>query len=318
MGIEKVIPSELELVNIFGVNDNNLKYIKSMFPLLKINVRGNIIYIDGDKKEVNEVLRILDEMVSMSTNKEIIDPADVELLSKINSGIKRNGNKISSVEIIENKSIKVKNINQFKYMETISNSTITFGIGPAGTGKTFLAVASAVKLYAENKIRKIVLTRPAVEAGERLGYLPGDLSQKIDPYLVPLFDALEHFFGNEKLGYLIEKRNIEIVPLAYMRGRTLNDACIILDEAQNATTNQIKMFLTRLGENSKVIITGDETQIDLYKKDYSGLKKTRKKLANIDEISVMEFENSDIVRNPIVSKILDVFPEKWLKNISFI
>ena len=318
MGIEKVIPSELELVNIFGVNDNNLKYIKSMFPLLKINVRGNIIYIDGDKKEVNEVLRILDEMVSMSTNKEVIDPADVELLSKINSGIKRNGNKISSVEIIENKSIKVKNINQFKYMETISNSTITFGIGPAGTGKTFLAVASAVKLYAENKIRKIVLTRPAVEAGERLGYLPGDLSQKIDPYLVPLFDALEHFFGNEKLGYLIEKRNIEIVPLAYMRGRTLNDACIILDEAQNATTNQIKMFLTRLGENSKVIITGDETQIDLYKKDYSGLKKTRKILANIDEISVMEFENSDIVRNPIVSKILDVFPEKWLKNISFI
>ena len=310
MGIEKVIPTELELVNIFGVNDNNLKYIKSMFPLLKINVRGNIIYIDGDKKEASEVLRILDEMVSMSTNKEVIDQADVELLSKINTGIKRNGNKISSVKIIENKSIKVKNINQFKYMETISNSTITFGIGPAGTGKTFLAVASAVKLYAENKIRKIVLTRPAVEAGERLGYLPGDLSQKIDPYLVPLFDALEHFFGNEKLGYLIEKRNIEIVPLAYMRGRTLNDACIILDEAQNATTNQIKMFLTRLGENSKVIITGDETQIDLYKKDYSGLKKTRKKLANIDEISVMEFENSDIVRNPIVSKILEVFPEK--------
>ena len=310
MGIEKVIPSELELVNIFGVNDNNLKYIKSMFPLLKINVRGNVIYIDGDKKEVSEVLRILDEMVVMSANKEVIDQADVELLSKINTETKRNGKKISSVEIIDNKSIKVKNINQFKYMEIISNSTVTFGIGPAGTGKTFLAVASAVKLYAENKIRKIVLTRPAVEAGERLGYLPGDLSQKIDPYLVPLFDALEHFFGNEKLGYLIEKRNIEIVPLAYMRGRTLDNACIILDEAQNATSNQIKMFLTRLGENSKIIITGDETQIDLYKKDYSGLRKTRKKLSNIDEISVMEFQNSDIVRNPIVSKILEVFPEK--------
>ena len=300
MGIEKVIPSELELVNIFGVNDNNLKYIKSMFPLLKINVRGNVIYIDGDKKEASEVLRILDEMVVMSANKEVIDQADVELLSKINTETKRNGKKISSVEIIDNKSIKVKNINQFKYMEIISNSTVTFGIGPAGTGKTFLAVASAVKLYAENKIRKIVLTRPAVEAGERLGYLPGDLSQKIDPYLVPLFDALEHFFGNEKLGYLIEKRNIEIVPLAYMRGRTLDNACIILDEAQNATSNQIKMFLTRLGENSKIIITGDETQIDLYKKDYSGLRKTRKKLSNIDEISVMEFQNSDIVRNPIV------------------
>ena len=310
MGIEKVIPSELELVNIFGVNDNNLKYIKSMFPLLKINVRGNVIYIDGDKKEASEVLRILDEMVVMSANKEVIDQADVELLSKINTETKRNGKKISSIEIIDNKSIKVKNINQFKYMEIISNSTVTFGIGPAGTGKTFLAVASAVKLYAENKIRKIVLTRPAVEAGERLGYLPGDLSQKIDPYLVPLFDALEHFFGNEKLGYLIEKRNIEIVPLAYMRGRTLDNACIILDEAQNATSNQIKMFLTRLGENSKIIITGDETQIDLYKKDYSGLRKTRKKLSNIDEISVMEFQNSDIVRNPIVSKILEVFPEK--------
>ena len=310
MGIEKVIPSELELVNIFGVNDDNLKYIKSMFPLLKINVRGNVIYIDGDKKEASEVLRILDEMVVMSANKEVIDQADVELLSKINTETKRNGKKISSVEIIDNKSIKVKNINQFKYMEIISNSTVTFGIGPAGTGKTFLAVASAVKLYAENKIRKIVLTRPAVEAGERLGYLPGDLSQKIDPYLVPLFDALEHFFGNEKLGYLIEKRNIEIVPLAYMRGRTLDNACIILDEAQNATSNQIKMFLTRLGENSKIIITGDETQIDLYKKDYSGLRKTRKKLSNIDEISVMEFQNSDIVRNPIVSKILEVFPEK--------
>ena len=310
MGIEKVIPSELELVNIFGVNDNNLKYIKSMFPLLKINVRGNVIYIDGDKKEASEVLRILDEMVVMSANKEVIDQADVELLSKINTETKRNGKKISSVEIIDNKSIRVKNINQFKYMEIISNSTVTFGIGPAGTGKTFLAVASAVKLYAENKIRKIVLTRPAVEAGERLGYLPGDLSQKIDPYLVPLFDALEHFFGNEKLGYLIEKRNIEIVPLAYMRGRTLDNACIILDEAQNATSNQIKMFLTRLGENSKIIITGDETQIDLYKKDYSGLRKTRKKLSNNDEISVMEFQNSDIVRNPIVSKILEVFPEK--------
>ena len=310
MSMEKIIPTDIELVNIFGVNDNNLKYIKSMFPLLKINVRGNIIYIDGNDKEANEVIRILDEMLKMSLNKEVIETTDVELLSKINYESSTNGKKMSSIDIIDNKTIKVKNINQYKYLDIISNSTITFGIGPAGTGKTFLAVASAVKMYAENKIRKIVLTRPAVEAGERLGYLPGDLSQKIDPYLVPLFDSLEHFFGNDNLGYLIEKRNIEIVPLAYMRGRTLNDACIILDEAQNATVNQIKMFLTRLGENSKVIITGDESQIDLYKKDYSGLKKTRKILSNIDDISVMEFQNSDIVRNPIVSKILDVFPGK--------
>ena len=296
MSMEKIIPTDIELVNIFGVNDNNLKYIKSMFPLLKINVRGNIIYIDGNDKEANEVIRILDEMLKMSSNKEVIETTDVELLSKINYESSTNGKKMSSIDIIDNKTIKVKNVNQYKYLDIISNSTITFGIGPAGTGKTFLAVASAVKMYAENKIRKIVLTRPAVEAGERLGYLPGDLSQKIDPYLVPLFDSLEHFFGNDNLGYLIEKRNIEIVPLAYMRGRTLNDACIILDEAQNATVNQIKMFLTRLGENSKVIITGDESQIDLYKKDYSGLKKTRKILSNIDDISVMEFQNSDIVR----------------------
>ena len=173
-----------------------------------------------------------------------------------------------------------------------------------------MAVASAVKMYSENKIKKIVLTRPAVEAGERLGYLPGDLSQKIDPYLVPLFDSLEYFFGNETLQYLIEKRNIEIVPLAYMRGRTLNDACIILDEAQNATMSQIKMFLTRLGENSKMIITGDETQIDLHNKTFSGLKKSRKTISSIEEVSVLEFENADIVRNKIVSKILEVFPDK--------
>jgi phosphate starvation-inducible PhoH-like protein len=165
-------------------------------------------------------------------------------------------------------------------------------------------------MYSSDQIKKIVLTRPAVEAGERLGYLPGDLSQKIDPYLVPLFDSLEYFFGNETLQYLIDKRNIEIVPLAYMRGRTLNDACIILDEAQNAKVSQIKMFLTRLGENSKMIITGDESQIDLVNKDFSGLKKTRKSISNIDEISVVEFQNTDIVRNKIVSKILEVFPDK--------
>ena len=246
----------------------------------------------------------------MGSKNKTIEIPDLELIAKITNSKKLNKSKISQLNVIDNKFIKVKNINQFKYLETIDNSTITFGIGPAGTGKTFLAVASAVKMYSENKIKKIVLTRPAVEAGERLGYLPGDLSQKIDPYLVPLFDSLEYFFGNETLQYLIEKRNIEIVPLAYMRGRTLNDACIILDEAQNATMSQIKMFLTRLGENSKMIITGDETQIDLHNRTFSGLKKTRKTISAIDEVSVLEFENTDIVRNKIVSKILEVFPDK--------
>ena len=310
MNIEKTIPLDQELVNIFGVNDQNLNYLKSLFPKLEINVRSNVVYINGNTSDTEEATRILDEMLIMGSKNKTIEIPDLELIAKIRQPEKLSKSKISQLNVIDNKFIKVKNINQFKYLETIDDSTITFGVGPAGTGKTFLAVASAVKMYSENRIKKIVLTRPAVEAGERLGYLPGDLSQKIDPYLVPLFDSLEYFFGNETLQYLIEKRNIEIVPLAYMRGRTLNDACIILDEAQNATISQIKMFLTRLGENSKMIITGDETQIDLNNKTFSGLKKTRKTLSSIEEVSVLEFENTDIVRNKIVSKILEIFPDK--------
>ena len=310
MSIEKIIPVDKELVNIFGVNDQNLKYLKDKFKKIKINVKGNVIYISGDNGQTTDIMKILDEMLSMAERGEIIEIEDLKLMSNIESKNISNISSSKNISIIGSKAIKVKNVTQFKYIETIENSTITFGIGPAGTGKTFLAVASAVKMYTDEKIKKIVLTRPAVEAGERLGYLPGDLSQKIDPYLVPLFDSLEYFFGNETLQYLIEKRNIEIVPLAYMRGRTLNNACIILDEAQNATVSQIKMFLTRLGEDSKMIITGDETQIDLNNRAFSGLKKTRKSLSNIEEISVVEFKNSDIVRNKIVSKILEVFPDK--------
>ena len=310
MSIEKIIPLDKELVNIFGVNDQNLKYLKDKFKKIKINVKGNVVYISGDSGQTTDIMKILDEMLSMAERGEIIEIEDLKLMSNIESKNISNISSSNNISIIGSKAIKVKNVTQFKYIETIDSSTITFGIGPAGTGKTFLAVASAVKMYTDEKIKKIVLTRPAVEAGERLGYLPGDLSQKIDPYLVPLFDSLEYFFGNETLQYLIEKRNIEIVPLAYMRGRTLNNACIILDEAQNATVSQIKMFLTRLGEDSKMIITGDETQIDLNNRDFSGLKKTRKSLSNIEEISVIEFKNSDIVRNKIVSKILEVFPDK--------
>jgi phosphate starvation-inducible PhoH-like protein len=310
MNIEKIIPLDYELIDIFGVNDKNLKFLKSNFKKAKINVKGNVVYISGDEKTTSEILQIFDQMLLIANRGDIIEIEDLKLISSIKNDLKSVSSKSSNVLIHNNKNIKVKNLNQLKYLETIENSTITFGIGPAGTGKTFLAVASAVKMYSSDQIKKIVLTRPAVEAGERLGYLPGDLSQKIDPYLVPLFDSLEYFFGNETLQYLIDKRNIEIVPLAYMIGRTLNDACIILDEAQNAKVSQIKMFLTRLGENSKMIITGDESQIDLVNKDFSGLKKTRKSISNIDEISVVEFQNTDIVRNKIVSKILEVFPDK--------
>ena len=235
MVVEKVIPNNIELINLFGINDNNLKYIKKIFPALKINARGNILYIEGNKDRVEKLVSLIDEMVALNQNNQTVDIPDIELLMNMNGTLNGNGKKLSTISITNNKSIKVKNVSQYKYIDTIMNSTVTFGVGPAGTGKTFLAVASAVKMYSEDQIKKIVLTRPAVEAGEKLGFLPGDLSQKIDPYLVPLFDSLEYFFGNENLEYLIEKRNIEIVPLAYMRGRTLNNACIILDEAQNAT-----------------------------------------------------------------------------------
>jgi phosphate starvation-inducible PhoH-like protein len=307
---EKEIPLGTELVNIFGVNDQNLNFLKSQFPNSKINLRGNIVYLEGSKEDIQNATSIIDELLIMSSQNKKIDVEDLELLLNFQTNKESLDQKNNYISVYQDKIIKLKNLSQFKYIENINKSVVTFGIGPAGTGKTFLAVASAVKLYDEEKVKKIVLTRPAVEAGERLGYLPGDLSQKIDPYLVPLFDSLEYFFGNENLQYLIEKRVIEIVPLAYMRGRTLSNACIILDEAQNATVSQIKMFLTRIGDESKIIITGDESQVDLQNKEFSGLKKVRKSLSNIEEISISLFENKDIVRNKIVSKILEVFPEK--------
>ena len=307
---EKEIPLGTELVNIFGVNDQNLNFLKSQFPNSKINLRGNIVYLEGSKEDIQNATSIIDELLIMSSQNKKIDIEDLELMLNFQTNKESLDQKNNYINVYQDKIIKLKNLSQFKYIENINKSVVTFGIGPAGTGKTFLAVASAVKLYDEEKVKKIVLTRPAVEAGERLGYLPGDLSQKIDPYLVPLFDSLEYFFGNENLQYLIEKRVIEIVPLAYMRGRTLSNACIILDEAQNATVSQIKMFLTRIGDESKIIITGDESQVDLQNKEFSGLKKVRKSLSNIEEISISLFENKDIVRNKIVSKILEVFPEK--------
>ena len=307
---EKEIPLGTELVNIFGVNDKNLNFLKSQFPNSKINLRGNIVYLEGSKQDIQNVTSIIDELLIMNSQNKKIDVEDLELMLSFQTNKESLDQKNNYINVYQDKIIKLKNLSQFKYIENINKSVVTFGIGPAGTGKTFLAVASAVKLYDEEKVKKIVLTRPAVEAGERLGYLPGDLSQKIDPYLVPLFDSLEYFFGNENLQYLIEKRVIEIVPLAYMRGRTLSNACIILDEAQNATVSQIKMFLTRIGDESKIIITGDESQVDLQNKEFSGLKKVRKSLSNIEEISISLFENKDIVRNKIVSKILEVFPEK--------
>tara|TARA_B100001123_G_scaffold441807_1_gene583823 strand:+ start:363 stop:1301 length:939 start_codon:yes stop_codon:yes gene_type:complete len=310
MKLEKKITDESLLVSLLGINDENLRYLKKQFPSTKINVRGESFYLDGEEEAINEISHLLDKLSIMASANKNITPEDILIHNNI---------EISKEDLVENKKfemkfdngvvIRIKNLNQYKYLESLNSSTITFGVGPAGTGKTFLAVAYAVKLLTDLEVKKIVLTRPAVEAGERLGYLPGDLSQKIDPYLVPLFDALEYFLGNEKVSNFIENRAIEIVPLAYMRGRTLNDACILLDEAQNSTMSQIKMFLTRLGVNSKMVITGDETQIDLPNKLISGLQKARISLAKINKINVIEFENTDIIRNPLVAEILEALPK---------
>ena len=300
-----------DFLGVMGEFNNNIKELEKVTNT-SIYSRGNSIILKNDQKK-NEIIK---NAISFLYDQYIINGTieKKDIISSINKFMidEKNNHKENINYIIKTpkKSVIPRSEKQKSYVKSLRESDVVISSGPAGTGKTFLAVASAVKMYTDEKIKKIVLTRPAVEAGERLGYLPGDLSQKIDPYLVPLFDSLEYFFGNETLQYLIDKRNIEIVPLAYMRGRTLNNACIILDEAQNATVSQIKMFLTRLGEDSKMIITGDETQIDLNNRDFSGLKKTRKSLSNIEEISVVEFKNSDIVRNKIVSKILEVFPDK--------
>ena len=310
MKLEKKIKGEQSLVAMLGINDENLRFLKKQFPKTKINVRGDAFYLDGDEQTLNKISSLIDKLLLMATNNKIISPEDIQIHSsiEINQKDMLNNNKFE-MRYDNGVVVKVKNLNQYKYLESLNKSTITFGVGPAGTGKTFLAVAYAVKLLTEMHVKKIVLTRPAVEAGEKLGYLPGDLSQKIEPYLVPLFDALEYFLGNEKVSTFIEKRSIEIVPLAYMRGRTLSNACILFDEAQNSTMTQIKMFLTRLGENSKMVITGDETQIDLSNKLVSGLNRARTALSKIEKINVVEFDNSDIIRNPLVAEILEALPK---------
>tara|TARA_B100000586_G_scaffold174275_1_gene127313 strand:- start:2250 stop:3188 length:939 start_codon:yes stop_codon:yes gene_type:complete len=310
MKLEKKIKGEDSLVNILGINDENLRYIKKQFPDTKINVRGDAFFLDGGEESLNKIGTLIDKLSLMASQNKYITPEDILIHNSIEINEKDilNNNKFE-MKYDNGVVIRIKNLNQYKYLESLNSSTITFGVGPAGTGKTFLAVAYAVKLLTDMQVKKIVLTRPAVEAGERLGYLPGNLSQKIDPYMVPLYDALEYFMGSEKVISFIEKRSIEIVPLAYMRGRTLSNACILLDEAQNSTMSQIKMFLTRLGENSKMVITGDETQIDLPNKLVSGLNKSRIALSKIEKIKVVEFENSDIIRNPLVAEILEALPK---------
>ncbi|MDY0010969.1 MAG: PhoH family protein [Candidatus Izemoplasmatales bacterium] len=302
-----------EMVDLLGVNDKNLKLLGK---LLKTNLYSNNeqILIDSDDEEIiRKLKKIFHVLITLIRNNIVYSERDIIYLFHT---IEKIDNQeiislfLSRKEIIKTysgKPVFPKTINQKKYLEAIENNAIIFGIGPAGTGKTYLAVLSALKKLKDNQIKKIILTRPAVEAGEKLGFLPGDLKEKIDPYLRPLYDAMYEILGIKLSTEYIEKGIIEIAPLAYMRGRTLENAYVILDEAQNTTINQMKLFLTRLGFGSKMIVTGDITQSDLPPQVQSGLIRASHILKNVDDIKIMYFDELDVVRHPLVQTIIKRF-----------
>lgn len=294
---------------LIGFENRNLKFISKLYDL-KIDSRGNELHFSGLKGSVNLSIKLVKSFYKIIQKGYVPNLSDFELGSKI---ISNNSHSIEEIFLdtvclsTDKGTIAPKSINQKIYIDSIRKSDVVFGIGPAGTGKTYLAVAMAVSYLNLKKVKKIVLTRPAVEAGEKLGFLPGDLSEKVDPYLKPLFDALNDMIDSDRINRMIDKSIIEIAPLAFMRGRTLNDAFIILDEAQNTTTTQMKMFLTRFGFNSKVIVTGDTTQVDLDKNIKSGLVESISLLKNISGIGFVNFNGNDIVRHPLVKEILEAY-----------
>lgn len=302
-----------ELSAIVGVFDENLATLERE-TLASVSVFGNEITVKGDGVSVDVCVSALEKMVELVKKGESLDVGRiiycVELakegnaddLAKVMSGV--------IAVTAHGKQIKYKTLGQKRYIDAIRRSHITFAVGPAGTGKTYLAVAMAVAAYKNKEVDKIILTRPAVEAGERLGFLPGDLQSKVDPYLRPLYDALQEMLGAETYQKLIERGSIEVAPLAYMRGRTLSEAFIILDEAQNTTREQMKMFLTRMGEGSRMVITGDVTQIDLPDGKASGLKHAVRLLKNVEGISTVELSGKDVVRNPLVMRIIKAYAEE--------
>lgn len=314
--VERIIKIEqTDLLEFFGINNSNLKPLEEKFNA-SIIARGDTVYIKGSLEEVVLIEKALKEMIFTLNTSGQLTQRDVEIILDLALENKNfiNGKKYDSVVLFtKNEPIKVKTPTQQKYFEAIKNNDICFAIGPAGTGKTYLAVAFAALALKNGSVKRIVLTRPAVEAGESLGYLPGDLKEKVDPYLRPLYDALDDMLPFEKLKNYLEKGVIEIAPLAYMRGRTLNNAFVILDEAQNATTLQMKMFLTRLGPNSKAIITGDITQIDLPKKSMSGLLQAIDILQGIEGIAFVYFDKNDVVRHRLVKDIIEAY-DKYSKN----
>jgi len=309
--MEKIIElKSMELADILGIGDVHIKLIESSVPV-SITARGELLTIKGKKSDINHAAAILDEMRGTFTSKGTLLSDDVNNLIKLyKSGeidLKSNLDITHVIYYGRKGAIGPRTNGQSIFLESVINNDIVFGIGPAGTGKTFLSMAFALSSLEKKEVERIILCRPAVEAGENLGFLPGDLKEKVDPYLSPLYDALDVMLPKNKLAALIENKNIEIVPLAYMRGRTLDDAFMILDEAQNSTIMQMKMFLTRLGIGSKAIINGDVTQIDLNANKHSGLIQATKILNNVSGIGFTYFDDSDIVRHPLVRKIIGAY-----------
>ncbi len=303
------VPANHLMYELLGREDVFLRAVDSAFPEVRMVARGNEISFAGPVGGVSEAEEVFEEMLILVQEGQSLSPSSVEQVIQMvrdkvpsPSGVLSDGLQVGRGRIV-----RPKTRGQATYIEAIRENTLTFGIGPAGTGKTYLAMAAAVEGFLTGSVRRILLTRPAVEAGERLGYLPGDLTQKIDPYLRPLYDALWDMLGPEETGKLMEKGTIEIAPLAYMRGRTLNDCCVILDEAQNTSQEQMKMFLTRLGFNSKMIITGDITQTDLPSQKESGLSIVRRVLKGIPGVTFCELTSKDVVRHRIVAAIVEAY-----------
>ncbi|HYW94487.1 MAG TPA: PhoH family protein [Bacteroidales bacterium] len=309
--IEKTIYLEgIDPIDFFGVNNNRFERLRQHFPKLRIVSRGNEIMISGEQSEIQRFEEKVDQMITTINRFSDISPEDIDDLMADDTLVVA-GNKPGDTGILlygeGGKPIRAQTVNQKKLVEECMKNDLLLAIGPAGTGKTYTAIALAVRALKLREVRKIILTRPAVEAGERLGFLPGDLKDKLDPYLQPLYDALNDMIPSKKLKSFTEEGIIQIAPLAYMRGRTLDNAFVILDEAQNATGNQLKMFLTRMGKNAKFIVTGDVTQIDLPRKYESGLILAEKVLAGIRGISVINFDERDIVRHRLVKQIVEAY-----------
>ena len=308
-----------KLQKILGVFDENLNIIMRELSVI-IRVDGIDVVIEGAEERVSAAVSVTESLLTLAENGESVDKGRVEYCIELaREGKARDITQLSSDTIAityRGKPIKCKTVGQKKYVDSIKRETVTFGIGPAGTGKTYLAVCLAVQALKQKQTDKIILTRPAVEAGEKLGFLPGDLQTKVDPYLRPLYDALQEMLGLETYTKLMERGSIEIAPLAYMRGRTLSNAFVILDEAQNATREQMKMFLTRLGDGSKMVITGDKTQIDLPNGKSSGLEDAARILRGVEGVGILYLTDKDVVRNPLVMRIVRAYDKDDDRRLS--